>query len=118
MKIEDYQKQIEAALGYSGGTHSFEDVVLEVENGTLQFWPGPHSVIITEIQEHPQKRILHFFLAGGNLAEIQRMVPLIEDWGREQGCTTASLAGRKGWERTFLQHSGWKPKLVLMSKDL
>lgn len=116
--IHEARPHIDAALQYSGGTHTFDDVVKGVEADVMQFWPGPNSAIITEIQEYPRKRILHFFLAGGNLAELERMLPVIEAWGRENGCTAATLAGRLGWQRTFLVNEGWKTKLVVMSKDL
>ena len=94
--LEGARPHIEAALSYSGGTHTFEDVVAGVSAGRLQFWPGPNSAVITEIQEYPQKRTLHFFLAGGNLAELEVMLPMISEWGREQGCTAMSLTGRRG----------------------
>lgn len=116
--IAEARSHIEAALQHSGGTHSFEDIVAGVTVGVMQFWPGPNSAIVTEIQEYPQKRVLHYFLAGGNLAELQRMLPTIEAWGREHGCTMATLAGRMGWQRTFLQHEGWTARLVVMSKEL
>lgn len=90
-----------------------------VERNEAIFWPGPNSVVVTQIIEHPQSRTLHFFLAGGNLAELEVMYPLIEQWGRERGCTAATMTGRKGWERTFLtKREGWKSKLVVMSKEL
>lgn len=116
--IDEARPHIEAALKYSGGTHSFADIVAGVDAGKLQFWPGPNSAIVTEIQEYPQKKVLHFFLAGGNLAELERMLPVIYDFGREQGCTSATLSGRLGWQRTFLTNEGWTTKLVVMSKDL
>ena len=90
-----------------------------VSEGRLQYWPGSNSVVVTEIIEYPQKRTLHFFLAAGNVAELEVMYPVIEEWGRVQGCTAATLSGRHGWERSFLaKREGWKPKLVVMMKEL
>ena len=116
--LEDARVRLEAALVYSGGTHTVDDVMGMVEDGRLQFWPGPHSVVITEIIEYPQRRVLNFFLAGGHLAELEAMLPGIEAWGRTQGCTEASLSGRKGWVRSFLAHEGWHESLVVMTKEL
>lgn len=116
--ITAHRAQIEAALGYAGGTHTFEDIRAAVEAGSLQYWPGPNSAILTEIIQYPQKRVLNFFLAGGNAAEIETMYPEVEAWGRARGCTGAAFTGRKGWERTFLKHRGWEPKLVVFEKDL
>jgi hypothetical protein len=110
---------MEKALDYSGGTHTFEDVCQMVSEGRLQYWPGPNSVVVTEIIEYPRKRTLHFFLAAGNIAELEVMYPEIEKWGRLQGCDSASMSGRHGWERSFLSRKeGWSSKLVVMMKEL
>src|SRR3546814_5288752 len=58
-----------AALSFSGGTHTYDDVVEGVNTGRYVFWPGPNSAVITEIIEYPRQRTLHFFLAGGNRSE-------------------------------------------------
>lgn len=115
--LEAYEAQICAALHYSGGTHTFSDVRDAVQAGSLQFWPGPQSVIITEIIDYPRKRILNFFLAGGNLAELEAMYPLVDEWGRAQGCSGAITLCRKGWKRTFLTRSqGWTETHVQLEK--
>lgn len=116
--ISVYKRYIEGALEYASGTHTFEDVADAVAAGQLQFWPGPNSVVITEILDHPRSRALNFFLAGGNLAELEAMYPRIEAWGREQGCDIAVFTGRPGWERTFLVRDGWKRTLAVFEKPL
>lgn len=107
-ELTPYRPLIEAALAYGSGTHTFEDVVAEVEAGTAQFWPGPSSCIITQIDRQPQKTILQFWLAGGNQVELEAMEPPILEWGAEQGCTTARFLGRKGWMRSFVVREGWE----------
>lgn len=117
--LERARPHIEAALSYAHGTYSFEDVVAGLASGKLLLWPGENSAVVTQIVEHPRKRTLHFFLAGGNLAELERMLPLIIEWGRTRGCTQASLTGRRGWERTFLtKREGWNADLVVMTKEI
>lgn len=117
--LEQARPYLEAALHYSGGTHTFEDVAAQVSEGRLQFWPGVTSAIVTEIIEYPRKRTLHFFLAGGNMPELRAMYPHVLEWGRQQGCSSTSLAGRKGWVRSFLEREeGWQEQLVVMTKEL
>lgn len=120
LDIQNYRKHIEAALRYSGGTHTFEDIVAGVDAGDFQFWPGPDSVIITEIALYPRRKAIHFFLAGGHLPELEAMTPAILDWGREQGCNQATMCGRRGWDRTFLTRTGWNvvQELVVLEKSL
>ena len=107
-----------AALEYSGGTHGIEDIAEGLETGRFQLWPAENSVIVTEIIVYPRLKNLHFFLAGGDLDEIQLMRPLIEQWGKNMGCTRVSLAGRQGWAKTFLKDEGYTPKWFVLSKDL
>lgn len=116
--LEGARPFIQKALDLAGNTHTLEDVQKQIDEGTLQYWPGVNSAIITEIIEYPQKRTLHFFLAGGNLAELEAMYPVVESWGRAQGCVAASTTGRPGWERTFLKREGWNPRAVVMTKGL
>ena len=118
-ELDRARPHIEAALSYASGTHTFEDVAADISAGRAILWPGENSAVVTRIVEHPRKRTLHFFLAGGNLAELEVMLPIIMQWGRERGCSSASLTGRRGWERTFLtKKEGWHADLVVLTKDL
>lgn len=112
------RKHIEAALEYSAGTHTIDDVADLILRGKLQCWEGSDSIIITEIVVYPQLKDLHFFLAGGDLDEISLMEPLITAWGKSLGCTRVSLAGRKGWQKSFLKDRGYEPKWSVLSKEL
>ena len=122
--ISVYRRYIEDALQYAGGSHSYEDVVAAVAENRMQLWPGPNSVIVTEIHDVPRYRAINFFLAGGernSLAELEKMVPVILDWARAQGCTKALFTGRPGWERTFVTRMGWKRpavETVVLEKSL
>jgi hypothetical protein len=109
---------VAAALEYSGGSHSVEDIAEGIRQGHFQFWPALDSIIVTEIIVYPQLKDLHFFLAGGDLDELRLMQPIIESWGKSEGCSRVSLAGRKGWERSFLRDRGYEPKWFVLCKDL
>jgi hypothetical protein len=117
-EFERLRHHVVAALEYSGGSHAVEDIADGIRRGRFQLWPGADSVIVTEIIVYPQLKDLHFFLAGGDLDELRLMQPLIESWGKDMGCSRVSLAGRRGWERTFLRDRGYEPKWFVMCKDL
>ena len=72
---------IERALAFCGGSHALADIEAAVATGAMQRWDGDESAIITEIRETPRQRILLFFLAGGQMAELRAMAPPIMDWG-------------------------------------
>ena len=109
---------VEAALEYSGGTHNFNDIAEMVEKSRLQVWPATRSVVLTEIIVYPRLKNLHYFLAGGDLDELSRMRPMIESWGKSIGCTRVTLAGRKGWAKTFLKDEGYRPQWSVLAKEL
>lgn len=108
---------IGAALEYSGGTHTLADVRVSIQSGNLQFWPGKAAVVVTEIEFYPQRRILHLFLAGGDLEELKLMLVDIEEFARRMKCSAVTLTGRKGWTRSFLKDGGYTEEAVLMAKE-
>ena len=117
-QLERLRHHVEAALEYSGGTHHFADVRKMVEQNKLQLWPALNSVVLTEIIVYPRLKNLHYFLAGGDLDELSRMRPMIESWGKSLGCTRVSLAGRRGWAKTFLKDEGYSPQWTVLAKEL
>jgi hypothetical protein len=117
-QLERLRHHVEAALEYSGGTHHFDDVVEMVKQNKLQLWPAVNSVVLTEIIVYPRLKNLHYFLAGGDLDELARMRPMIESWGKSIGCTRVSLAGRRGWAKTFLKDEGYSPQWTVLAKAL
>jgi hypothetical protein len=117
-QLERLRHHVEAALEYSGGTHNFDDVAEMVEQNRLQLWPAKDSVVLTEIIVYPRLKNLHYFLAGGDLDELSRMRPLIESWGKSIGCTRVTLAGRRGWAKTFLKDEGYSPQWSVLAKEL
>lgn len=111
--------RIAEALKHTDGSHTLADIKAGVQSGAYQHWLGEHSVIITEIVATPQYKILRFFLAGGDLQEIEQMAQGIMFWGLRQGCVKAELIGRFGWQRTkAASRQGWKPVGVVMEVRL
>lgn len=113
---------IESALPYGLGSHTLADVEAAVREGSMQFWPGEQAVMLTEIHDFPQKRACHVFLAAaekgvGNVA-LPPLVEQVERWAVKQGCVEMTLAGRPGWERSFIRPLGYAPTHILMTKRL
>ena len=114
-ELERCRGWIESALEYGGGTHTFEDVKCGIIAGTSQLWPAANSCLVTEITKHPQKKVLHIFLGGGDLEEIKSMQPDVIAWAKSQDCESLTMTGRKGWSKA-LADIGWKSQLVLLEK--
>ncbi len=118
---EDFERlapQIARALDRAWG-YALDDVRTAVESGKMQLWPGQESAIITQILDLSLGRELYFFLAAGDMDEVQRLYKIVIAWGRSKGCKHALFVGRRGWERSFLtKEEGWKAEQVVYEKEI
>jgi hypothetical protein len=111
--------KLKKALHLAGETHTVEDVLQMVERGDANIFvdmSGP-AAIVAEIHEFPRKKHVHIWLAAGELNAVIMLARQVYAWGREKGCTKATLSGRKGWTRV-LEAEGWKPSQVVMERDI
>lgn len=111
------RKYIEDALEYTKGTHTLDDIWNGVVRGDFQFWPGDKSAVITEIQIYPQAKVMHIFLAGGDLEELLQMEKSVRAYAQTIGCNSMSISGRRGWLRIF-ERDGWKEVCTTIAKEL
>jgi len=115
MTESEHLARMERALAYGGPTHTVADVVRLVREGEAQFWQRGDGCIVTEIHATPLRKTCHYWLAFGALGDCLALQPEIDEWARGQGCTIATLTGRKGWCRAAV---GWEPGLPTYRKDL
>lgn len=115
--LNKYRKWIDAALEYSGGTHTFEDVAQGIISGNMQLWPGDKGCAVTEIVLYPKKKVLHVFLAAGDMAQLIDMIDDAAAWGVSHGCQSMTMSGRHGWLRV-LGKEGWKPVMTVMEREI
>ena len=108
---------IQSALDEGGNTHDFSDIVDGVISGHMQLWPAPKGCAVTEIVIYPRKKVLHIFLAAGELKQILQMEKDAIKWGKSQGCEAVSLSGRFGWKKV-LKDYGWQPQMIVLGKEI
>lgn len=108
---------LDRALAYAG-THTAADIAEAVQQGQMQRWEGDRSTIVTQVLETPLRKTLLFFLAEGDGREITAMAAPIMVWAKLQGCTHASLVGRRGWERKWAPALGFQHTAVVMEREL
>ena len=92
---------IEAALAYSKGTHTLDDVAIMVGAGMLSLVVGRGCAMLTEVQNYPRIRVLNVFAAGGDLAGLLELENGLLNLAKEKGCQRVTETGRKGWLRTL-----------------
>jgi hypothetical protein len=116
-EIDRCQPWIEAALEYSGGTHSLSDVINGITSGKMQLWPSPKGCIVTEIVVYPRKKMLNVFLGGGEMEQLLDMHKDVIAWSKAQGCEAITITGRFGWKKPLTKH-GWKPMHASFIKEI
>jgi hypothetical protein len=116
-EIDRCQPWIEAALEYSGGTHSLSDVINGITSGKMQLWPSPKGCIVTEIVVYPRKKMLNVFLGGGEMEQLLDMHKDVIAWSKAQGCEAITITGRFGWKKPLTRH-GWKPMHASFIKEI
>jgi hypothetical protein len=113
--IEVPVERLEKALKLGGNTHTVEDVVEAIKTGGMQCWWNDRAMVVTEVVQYPRGRALNVFLAAGWLEDVMSLQPQIEDFGRNQGCQSMHMRGRKGWRRVLPKH-GWSETVAFERK--
>lgn len=109
---------IEDALAYNNTGQTLQDVWTGMQSGKYRLWPGEQCAVVTEEYKNKQGKHLNFFLAGGDLEELESMLPKIEAHSKNEGIVRITLYGRRGWEKSFLRSAGYKTHWVVMTKDM
>lgn len=108
---------IEAALHRGGDTLTLDEVKARVLRLEMQFWPAPEGAVISQVI--PPGQEFNILLAGGTMEQLEAMMPSLEQFAGNIGCTLITVLGRRGWERSFLtQRFAYKPVATLYGKAL
>ena len=106
-----------AALEFSG-SHSVEDVLEEVKEGSAVFYPVRDGAAVFRLGEYPQKRVLLIWLYGGEMASnIEGVLEAAEFHAEQLECTELMIIGRRGWERVLKPH-GFAHQGVVLTKGI
>lgn len=115
--FQKVEQILEPALEYDN-TYNIEDVADCISNGSMQLWPTSNSAVVTQVQNFPRMKVLHIFLAGGNLEELETLTPHIQKFAEDMGCRKITLTGRRGWSRTFVTKFNMKPTHYWLSTEV
>jgi hypothetical protein len=117
LSCDEKRARLERALHQGGDTHSVADVVAMCKDGRAQFWSRDDGVIITEINEYPRCKMVHFWLVAGELHDCLALDVEVSRWATGRGCTQATAMGRPGWARAAAAN-GWRLWYPNFIKDL
>jgi hypothetical protein len=87
-----------------------------VGTGRARLWENDEAAILAEIRQYPSgAKEVHGVVAAGDLKAIVALIPLAEQWGREQGCVRAAIASRPEWVRVL---KDYEPSQLEIVKEL
>jgi hypothetical protein len=89
-----------------------------IDSCTMQLRTGDNSAIVTQVQIFPRMKVLHVFLAAGDLVELEIITPRIQKFAEDMGCQKITLTGRRGWSRTFVTKFNMKPTHYWLSTEV
>lgn len=108
---------IEAALEYTNGTHTFDDIAAGVYFGRYHLLAKERGCVVLEIYEYPRSKALNVFLGAGDLSEIFAHMEELDNIARNLGASEITMTGRFGWGRV-LSKAGWQRATITMRKVL
>lgn len=106
---------VERALAYGNGEYKPEDILLACADGAMQLWATDKSVAVTTLIIYPRRQTCLIVLAAGDLEDLRKALPLVEDWALHQGCDGIEVMGRQGWLRAL---PGYRQAQVHLRKEL
>lgn len=113
-ELEDARIYLEPALTRFG-THQWRDIIIGVSQGHMQLWRNSTAACVTEVTDYPARRVLHVFLAGGDIKGVVALEPEVEAYARLMGCTRIQMFGRKGWAHVA-KH--WTTSDIILHREL
>lgn len=111
------QDGLQAALDVAGNTHTLGDVMGMILTGRAQLWESEEAVIVSEVHESPRVKAVHLWLATGTIAGVTDLSEVVLEWAKSVGCTSATITGRKGWEKVGAP-LGWRPLYSVLGREL
>ena len=106
------------ALRIGGNTHTRQDIAECIAKGRYQYFGDDECCVVTEIVDYPQKRVLHLFIAAGNLTKLlEEYLPIVKQFAADNGCSALTSVSRKGFLKRFPAY-GFKPKCVTFECEI
>jgi hypothetical protein len=91
-----------------------DDIILSLIHGRRQVFVDEYGIVITEILQTRDRRLLVFLLSGEKThLWKERMTKRLTDFARSQGCILVEAWCRQGLEG-MLKDAGWKKEEVVL----
>lgn len=118
MKITDpvMLRNVNRLIRDGNNCYTLDDIMVEVEKGTMQSHVFGNTWVLTQVHEWPQRKSVDLTFVVGHADEFLENLPKLYGWAHEIGADLMTGSGRDGWTRKLLP--GWHRMGSLYSKDL
>ena len=90
-----------------------EYIDAQVRSGNWKCWSNGKAAILATIKRYPSGfREVEGLAAAGDAQSILSLIPQAEEWGRQHGCSEASIASRPAWSRLLPDYTVDQIKIV------
>ncbi len=94
------------------GEYSIDMIEEKVVSGQWMVWLGKKCAWVTEMFVNDLGLCMTIPYCGGDMVELLKNYPRIEQMARELGCVKLYMMGRPGWLRVF-EKEGFKPEHII-----
>lgn len=115
--IEYRLAQVERALEQMGGTHSLQDILAFLEDGTMQSFAVGPTWAVTQVLDFPRKRVLEIFMIVGDFQDLQELFDALETFAKAKACDIIRAYGRPGWSK-HSRPRGWRDDTRVYIKEV
>lgn len=117
IRFNKWRKTVAKILDRNDNYASVDDIYLQCCDYSKLFFENGEAFVVVSVEEHPKSTRLHMVLAGGTLDGLDKLDPIISDFGRKIGATKSTFIGRKGFAKVMAKR-GWKSPFVYMEREL
>ena len=99
------------------------DIVRAIHEREMQLWAAMEArdfigAMLSEVLVHPRMKETHLLAATGhNADEWTPLMPRVEDWSRQNGCSVLKATCRPGWKK-LLRPLGFEETHSVVEKRL
>lgn len=119
MSEDDKLRKLRIAL--EKGRQDFDEVVAKLRAGELQFHDSPGACAITHIGVSGAYKTLYVMAMAGELDAVAALGSRLEEFGKEQGCSSLEVDGRPGFKELYERNGlarGYRMVSVKYRKEL
>jgi hypothetical protein len=114
------EKHVEAACEYHPFLHHLDIARLIMKGHARLFVCFENGVVqgfaAMEVIQYPSRKVANVLAAGGDEGflgtAIHELLPVLKQWGAEQGADAIALTGRPGWFKALRDEGGESQHLV------